>query len=490
MKDRLPLRYLRYSLIVSVLSSVSASVFSQCTGSGNCALQLYGGVVVSMNGGTTASPIIINVAQANYGGIYAPTGASSGVIVSETQGNAINWETDGTGGNSTGNYVYPFGDGMGAYLPLTFAKTTASGGAAGADQVMVATQGMGSNNTANAGGANNAGSYNVTENNEINGAYWTNITSMVGVAGANATTSVIDRMYMITTPTLSGTAIVASITFPYKGWENTTSLPTGDFMAQSYSNSGSAWEYPIISNPNPTIGISPGATIGYVTTVPVTFNNVAHSTPAMAATANTTAEWILSESTSPLPIVLIEFTAVCSNDVVNLEWATASEINNNYFTIQRSADGINYTNVDQVKGAGNSSTLLTYQASDPDPNGTSYYYRLGQTDYDGKTVYSSPVSVNCSGNGTTGSSAALSVFPSPSSGQSVYMKMNGLQPQQQVLVVMINVLGQMMYSKLTFSDSNGSVLEAIDQTQHIPPGVYTVIGSVNNDIYKQKIIVQ
>lgn len=94
-----------------------------------------------------------------------------------------------------------------------------------------------------------------------------------------------------------------------------------------------------------------------------------------------------------LPIELVSFNAVPENRQVKLNWQTASETNNDYFTVERSPDGISWSGILMVQGSGNSSSNLFYENTDPHPfNGISYY-RLKQTDYDGKTSISDPVSV-------------------------------------------------------------------------------------------------
>lgn len=96
----------------------------------------------------------------------------------------------------------------------------------------------------------------------------------------------------------------------------------------------------------------------------------------------------------PLPIELTYFQAQNSENSVIINWQTATEKNNDYFTLERSKDGLNYEVVGTVLGAGNSLTTLNYTYSDNNPvNGVSYY-RLMQTDYDGAFEVFSPVSVS------------------------------------------------------------------------------------------------
>lgn len=94
-----------------------------------------------------------------------------------------------------------------------------------------------------------------------------------------------------------------------------------------------------------------------------------------------------------LPIKLIDFTAELVEDKVELEWTTVTEINNDYFTVEKSKDGFVYEEIGIVEGAGNSNTMLKYNLLDRHPlNGISYY-RLKQTDYDGSSWYSEVLAV-------------------------------------------------------------------------------------------------
>jgi hypothetical protein len=104
--------------------------------------------------------------------------------------------------------------------------------------------------------------------------------------------------------------------------------------------------------------------------------------------------WTLSDwLTEPLPITLLNFTAVPNGQVVDLSWTTASEINNDYFTIERSVDAVNFSSVLVREGAGNSSVVLTYTDVDAMPLMGLSYYRLKQTDFNGDFSYSDIVPV-------------------------------------------------------------------------------------------------
>jgi hypothetical protein len=103
---------------------------------------------------------------------------------------------------------------------------------------------------------------------------------------------------------------------------------------------------------------------------------------------------ISSVTSGPLPIELIHFSANYNGVDVDLRWETATEINNDFFTVERSPDASDFTEIVNVKGAGNSNEILNYKTKDKSPLSGLSYYRLKQTDFDGKTSYSNIVPIN------------------------------------------------------------------------------------------------
>lgn len=88
---------------------------------------------------------------------------------------------------------------------------------------------------------------------------------------------------------------------------------------------------------------------------------------------------------SALPITLASFNATLSEGIeksVIIEWSTHSEVNNDYFTVYKSYDGYEWFELSKTQGAGNSNTLLNYNAIDNNPKEGYQYYKLRQTDYD------------------------------------------------------------------------------------------------------------
>jgi Secretion system C-terminal sorting domain len=108
-----------------------------------------------------------------------------------------------------------------------------------------------------------------------------------------------------------------------------------------------------------------------------------------------------------LPIVLKNFEVFTSDSYAKLFWLTSSESNNDFFTIERSTDGKKFVAVQDIKGAGNSSIELSYEWVDQNFLGGSIYYRLKQTDYDGKYSYSNTIKVR------TEIRSETKVYPNP-----------------------------------------------------------------------------
>ncbi|MFC2111583.1 C25 family cysteine peptidase, partial [Bacteroidota bacterium] len=102
------------------------------------------------------------------------------------------------------------------------------------------------------------------------------------------------------------------------------------------------------------------------------------------------------EDGGPLPIELISFKAEFNGQTVELNWVTASEVNNNSFSIERSIDAETFIEINNVPGAGTSNSIVEYNAIDVFPFDGIAYYRLKQTDYNGNSDYSKTITVNSS----------------------------------------------------------------------------------------------
>ena len=178
---------------------------------------------------------------------------------------------------------------------------------------------------------------------------------------------------------------------------------------------------------------------------------------------------------TPLPITLISFTASVVNGEVVLKWTTAAEINNDYFTIQRSKDVMGWENIQRVEGSGTSGNTKSYSTKDPSPfNGTSYY-RLMQTDIDGKSTYSFVESVNL-GN----KNAEIIIYPNPASDQiKIIFPASG-----QYEVALLNSNGQLMNH---FVEVNG--ISTVLNVSGMKSGIYFIRISHNGISETRKILI-
>jgi len=115
---------------------------------------------------------------------------------------------------------------------------------------------------------------------------------------------------------------------------------------------------------------------------------------------------------SPLPVSLLSFSAKSqNNNIVLLNWETEAELNNDYFTLERSQNGTQFSTLTKVDGAGNSTNIHKYSFRDDKPLPGVSYYRLKQTDFNGKSYIYKPASVMLK---TLQSSvSAIQVSPNP-----------------------------------------------------------------------------
>lgn len=91
-----------------------------------------------------------------------------------------------------------------------------------------------------------------------------------------------------------------------------------------------------------------------------------------------------------LPIELSDFDVSCIDGQAEIAWITASEFNNDFFTVSKSLDGAQFTEIAKISGAGNSNQNIQYTYYDDARHNAPVYYRLSQTDYDGATEYYLP----------------------------------------------------------------------------------------------------
>jgi hypothetical protein len=181
-----------------------------------------------------------------------------------------------------------------------------------------------------------------------------------------------------------------------------------------------------------------GSTVGTHGSVSGTTNNPSITRTGIALT-DLSNSFRIGLASSPLPVELVAFNAKKEENTVALTWQTAMEKNNDFFTVERSVNGLEFTAIGNVKGAGTTTIAQSYNLIDEKPlNGISYY-RLKQTDFDGKFEYSKIVKVEF-----TGKEAGLSLnaYPNPTS-DFVNLQINGLNETATLQVM--DMTGRLIY---------------------------------------------
>ena len=154
---------------------------------------------------------------------------------------------------------------------------------------------------------------------------------------------------------------------------------------------------------------------------------------------------------SPLPVELLSFTGQYDNGRVLLNWTTASEWNNDYFIIEKSRDGINFSQVGTVPGSGTTNDETTYNFTDIEKMPGVIYYRLTQVDFDGSETQYKVISI------MVGVADRMDVYPNPSSGVFTVTVPDGLQK-----IEITSMTGQMVYSKNLKSNDHTVSLDISD----------------------------
>ncbi len=179
---------------------------------------------------------------------------------------------------------------------------------------------------------------------------------------------------------------------------------------------------------------------------------------------------------TPLPVELIDFEVkLTAVKKVDIRWKTLSEINNDYFKVEKSLDNVTWIEIEKVQGAGNSSSLINYSSEDKTPVFGNNYYRLKQVDFDGQIRYSEIKNINLTG------ISEIQIFPIPAN-NSISIIGNDIESKS---IQLVNSIGQVVdYAILSsFSD-----LVEID-VNDLMDGFYFIQVNSGNESKNYKIII-
>jgi hypothetical protein len=293
---------------------------------------------------------------------------SSGYIISETGPAAGYGKVDWNIGNNTGTYVVPFGTNEVTPVNLEFEYDIVNVGTVGSmGRVQFSTY--------------------PTTDHTTNLPWPTGVQHMTDDFGQNNMDWVLDRYWVVDNNmqsngyTSNWPRIDYTFTYDDDDWnQGTNQITEAQLVAQRYNDIDDLW-------------------------LDWLYSDVANAgTNKLTMVLNNDLDyydvWTLVDNSDPLPIELIKFSANCEASETVINWTTASETNNDYFTIERSQDGSVFEEVAVIDGAGTSGELNSYEVTDKYPYAGTSYYRIKQTDFDGNFEYSDLVAVSCADDNT------------------------------------------------------------------------------------------
>ena len=175
-----------------------------------------------------------------------------------------------------------------------------------------------------------------------------------------------------------------------------------------------------------------------------------------------------------LPIELTFFDAESYGAMVDFTWQTASEKDNNFFTIEGSIDGFSWNEMHRITGAGTTQEVQNYTYKSPN-NDKNLYFRLKQTDFDGNFVYSDIVAIEIIRD-------ELKVYPNPSNGAALNID---LPSKKSGTLQILNSDGRVAYSNV-LGDSQDLHLTDLN----LMPGTYFVQVQQKDQLFMERLIIQ
>ena len=277
---------------------------------------------------------------------------TNGYIRSESENSTgrVKWAFN----NTTGTHTFHFGYNSSNYIPVIVNHSTGS-------SVTVYTS--------------------TYHTDALNLPYPPTVTHVRNNLGLDNSSNTVDRFWFLQ---MAGNIPSANITF------NCTPSETGtitNLVAQRWEVSNLGWT-------NPAPGVQTSLSNGVLANGLTNYHNW----------------WTLSGNTVLLPIDLLSFSGNCSDEGIIVTWETATETNNDFFSLEKSSDATNWETLGIITGAGNSSHIQSYSFLDRNEKSGNVYFRLWQTDYDGKSTVSKVLKIkSCLHNSLISVSLANSV---------------------------------------------------------------------------------
>lgn len=353
---------------------------------------------------------------------FASISRNTGYIRSETEDGSglLRWNIPFAGGT----HVVPFGYNSSDYIPFSFSPTSGVTGT-----LSVAT-------------------YHTLPSNVV---YPAGVLHVNNLTGADNSANTVDRFWRID---VTGTPL-ADVTFQATSSEvGTISSP----RAQRWMPANNGWEAAqgVQSNPSSVSTLASGIS-GLGTW------------------------WTLSGSVSPLPVQIASLKSVCLDRKISVQWVTQSELNNDYFMLEKSDDGISFRELAKIKGAGTTSAVSYYSFTDEEPSARkSVIYRLSQTDFNGQNSRVGEVQA-----AVCHSQPVLTVHQIVSSA-SLTLIINA-ETSADAFIEVTDASGKKVKWEKTELQAG---INRVDITDDFAPGFYTAVVRFNNEIAVAKTVIQ
>ncbi|MEI7594577.1 MAG: T9SS type A sorting domain-containing protein [Bacteroidota bacterium] len=331
---------------------------------------------------------------------------------------------------SNSTYIYPIGDAT-HYTPLTF-KLNSNAGLSSADLTV-----------------------------------YTKAEKVTGLNGS--ITNYIDRFWRytqtgMTTPNYDLTLIYDASDI-HAGTDASKLLPI--------KRSGSTWYVPTSSTLLTGVTVEGTSTGTDFTTNTLKWNGLSTFSDAGGA----------GDQSASLPVSLLSFNAECNEYTAELEWKTASELNNNFFSVERSYDMQQWVTIGNVNSKGNSNSIQSYQLSDNtvDFNYQTIFYRLSQTDFDGQFEVFNPIALSCK------DKELFEIISVDKDGSSLSIIYNGVIDES-ISIMLYTVAGQQIFNKNIISKkgTNKYYIRDID----FKPGVYMLMLETSDKVLSKKLLIK
>jgi len=346
--------------------------------------------------------------------------AASGYILSENSSfsSLVQW-TIGTDGSA---YTFPFGTSSGELIPFLFDLNSGDAGT-----VSVATYGTGNNNL----------------------PLPPSVSKLNDEFGVDNSANTVDRFFLIN---LSGeTNPNVDVTFNASATEVGT---ISSLLAQRWGGSG--WEQPLVGQ-------------------------VSGATSVLVPGVTQFSPWTMSGNGMTLPVELVGFSAEQVDGNVVLKWKTTTELNNDYFEIQKSLDGEEFFTVGKVNGMGNSNSINSYTFIDSYPNSGQIFYVLKQVDFDGTSSLSEIILVD-----VVNDNFDIKVYPNPAN--DIFHVSVTSEVSQKMSILLYDQVGNMMLNKQV--EEFDKQEEVTMDVAALNPGIYMLKVLSGSLIRSMKILVE